>query len=92
MNQLNGFDPILFLDLKNIKLSEKQQLSDELMIQISDYLAVRFIELLPNDKLEEINSQSDLFNLTKEGLSDFDDKVKQFLDDFKIEFLQNLKK
>lgn len=88
MNQLNNFDPILFLDLKHIKPSDKQKISDELMIQISDYLAVRLIEILPNDKIERINSQTELFSLAKDEISDFDKKIKEYLEDFKVEFLK----
>jgi len=91
MKQLLGFDPLLFLGITNIKSEEKNIVSQKILDRISQYLAIRIIELLPESDLEDIDDPEKLFSVAKEKIPDFDKKVKVFLEDFKKEFNTNLK-
>ena len=91
MNQLLGFDPLLFLGITNIKDEEKQFVSEKILDRLSQYLALRIIELLPEHDLKEIDDPEKLFSVAKEKIPDLDKKTKVFLEDFKKEFNNNLK-
>lgn len=91
MQQLLGFDPLLFLGIKNLKEEEKSIVSEKLLDRISQYLAIRVAELLSEDDLKSIDDPQQLFSLAKERIPDLDKKVKVFLEDFKKEFQSNLK-
>ncbi|MEK7517610.1 MAG: hypothetical protein AAB583_03605 [Patescibacteria group bacterium] len=92
MNQLLGFDPLLFLGITNIKDEEKSIVSQKLLDRISQYLAIRIVELLSEEDLKSIDDDPQkLFSLAKEKIPEFDNKVKVFLEDFKKEFNNNLK-
>lgn len=91
MQQLLGFDPLLFLGITNVNAEEKSVVSDKLLDRISQYLAIRITELLSEDDLKNIDDPQQLFSLAKEKIPDLDKKVKLFLEDFKKEFNSNLK-
>ena len=91
MKQLLGFDPLLFLGITNIKDEEKQFVSEKILDRLSQYLALRIIELLPEHDLKEIDDPEKLFSVAKEKIPDLDKKTKVFLEDFKKEFNNNLK-
>ena len=85
-----GFDPLLFLGIANIKDEEKNIVSQKILDRISQYLAIRIIELLPESDLKDIDDPEELFSVAKEKIPDFDKNVKAFLEDFKKEFNNNL--
>lgn len=91
MNQLSGFDPLKFLDLKDLKNEEKDILSDKLLNKISQYLLIRVAELLQEEEIKRLNNPNDVFSLAKNKIPDLNNKVKLFLEDFKTEFYKNLK-
>lgn len=91
MNQLLGFDPLLFLGITNLKPEEKDMVSKKLLDRISQYLVIRIVELLPEAELKHIDDPQKLFSVAKEKIPDLDKKVKVFLADFKKEFNNNLK-
>jgi len=90
MKQLKGFDPLLFLEIKNVDPKDRNKLSFELMSQISEFLAIKTLQLIPGEKAEEFNSLEELFKYAQENILNFDLKVKQFLDEFKKEYQKNL--
>lgn len=91
MKQFLDFDPLLFLEITNLKPEEKTIVSQKILDRISQYLAIRIIELLPEHNLEDIDDPEKLFSVAKEKIPDLDSKVKVFLEDFKREFQSNLK-
>ena len=91
MKQLLGFDPLLFLEITKIKDEEKSIVSQKILDRISQYLAIRIIELLPESDLKDIDDPEKLFSVAKEKVPDLGSKVKVFLEDFKNEFNNNLK-
>ena len=92
MNQLLGFDPLLFLGITNLKDEEKHTVSQKLLDRISQYLAIRIVELLSEDDLKDVGDDPQkLFSVAKQKISDLDAKVKVFLEDFKKDFNNNLK-
>lgn len=91
MQQLVGFDPLLFLGITNIKDEEKSIVSEKLLDRISQYLVIRIIELLSEEDLKNTGEDPQkLFSLAKQKIPDLDKKVKVFLEDFKKEFNNNL--
>lgn len=91
MNNLQGFDPLLFLGITNLKDEEKNIVSRKILDRISQYFAIRIIELLPENDLRDIDDPEKLFSVAKEKIPDLDKKIKEFLEDFKKEFNNNLK-
>jgi len=91
MNKLLGFDPLIFLGITNLKGEEKTAISKKLLDRISQYLAIRIVELLPENDLKNIGDPQKLFSTAKEKVPDLENKVKVFLEDFKKEFNSNLK-
>lgn len=90
-NNLQGFDPLLFLGITNITGEEKDILSKDLLEKISRYITVRTGELLSENDINGIKGDSEkLFALAKEKIPDFDSKIKIFLEDYKKEYNQNL--
>lgn len=89
MTQLLGFDPLLFLGITNVKPEEKTDVSQKLLDRISQYLVIRICELLPEDDLKNIDTPQQLSSIAKNKVPDLDNKVKQFLEDFKKEFNAN---
>lgn len=81
-----GFDPLLFLDISDVKKDEKHKLTEELLIQISNYLAIRFIEILPRESTQNIQTFEELFLASQKNFPDFNEKIKLFLGDFKKEY------
>lgn len=90
MKQLRGFDPLVFLKINNIDPKDRNKLSFELMSQISEYLVIRTLQLLPPNKTENMQSPEELFDLVEQLVPDFNDKISQFLNDFKMEYAKNL--
>ena len=90
MKQLLGFDPLLFLGITNIKDEEKSIVSQKILDRISQYLAIRIIELLSEHDLRDIDDPEKLFSVAKEKIPDFDNKIKLFMEDFRKEFNNNL--
>lgn len=92
MNNFFGFDPLLFLGITNLKDEEKNVVSQKILDRISQYLAIRIIELLWEEDLENIDDDPQkLFLIAKQKIPDLDKKAKVFLEDFKKEFSNNLK-
>lgn len=91
MTQLLGFDPLLFLEINNLKGQEKTDVSQKLLDKISQYLVIRITELLSEDDLKQIDDPQKLFSIAKNKIPDLDNKVKMFLEDFRKEFYKNLK-
>ena len=85
MNQLLGFDPLVFLGIKNLKDEEKSAVSKKLLDKISQYLLIRVSELLPEDDMKDIEDPDKLFSLAQTKITDLNNKVKVFLEDFKKE-------
>lgn len=52
MNQLLGFDPLLFLGITNLKAEEKHIVSQKILDRISQYLVIRITELHPEENLK----------------------------------------
>lgn len=88
--QLLGFDPLLFLEITNLKGQEKNIVSQKLLDNISQYIVIRVTEILPEEELKHIDGPQKLFSVAKNKIPDLGSKVKQFLDDFKKEFNTNL--
>lgn len=91
-NNLLGFDSLLFLGITNLKEEEKDIVSRKLLDRISQYIAIRIVELLPEEDLKGIDDDPQkLFSVAKQKIPDIDKKVKIFLEDFKNDFNNNLK-
>lgn len=86
---LLNFNPLLFLDINNIENDKKKELSDKLMDQISTYLIARILDLLP-EKLEACNPQ-EVYKIALKEIPDIKGKINFFLQDFKVQFYNNLK-
>lgn len=87
-----GFDPLLFLGITNLKGEEKHIVSQKLLDRISQYIAIRIVELLLEEDLKNIGDDADkLFFVAREKIADLDKKAKVFLEDFKKEFNNNIK-
>lgn len=87
-----SFDPLLFLGLTNLKDEERGVVSQKLLGRISQYIAIRIVELLSEEDLKNIGDDPQkLFSLAKQKIPDLENKVKLFLEDFKREFNNNLK-
>ena len=91
-NNFQGFDPLLFLGVTDPKHEEKDIISQKILDRISQYIAIRIVELLSKDDLKSIDdSPQKLFSIAKSKIPDLDNKVKVFLEDFKKEFNSNFK-
>lgn len=90
VNKLLGFDPLLFLEIKNLNGDEKTLVSKYLLNKISQYLLIRISEILPAEDTKFISEPDELFTLAQNKISNLNDKVKIFLGDFKKEFSNNL--
>ena len=88
-NNLQGFDPLLFLGITNLKGDEKGAFSEKLIDTISQYIIVRIAELLSDDDLTTIDNPAKLFEVARSKIPDFDAKIKLFLEDFKKEYYNN---
>lgn len=82
---LRSFDPILFLGLK-VDDSEIEDLRYQLLEQISQYVLIRTIELLPSEKVPHLTTAESIFNYAFKEIPSYDKKVQQFLADFKREW------
>jgi len=92
MKQLMVFDPLLFLGITNLKPEEKNIVSQKILDRISQYIAIRIVELLSEEDLKSIDGDPQkLFATAKQKIPDLDNKVKIFLEDFKNDFNNNLK-
>ena len=91
MNTLQGFDPLLFLGINNLRNREKSDVSEKLLDKISQYLVIRISDLLPAENIRKLKTPEDLFFMARNNIPDIDTKVKLFLEDFKKEFYKNLK-
>lgn len=89
MQQFNGFDPILFLNISGVKKEDNQSISDQLLVRIGDYLAVRFLEIMPEELIKNIQSTPQLLSSAQNYFLDFNQKIKLFLEDFKREYSLN---
>lgn len=91
MTQLFGFDPLLFLGIKNLNGEEKSLVSKHLLNKISQYLLIRISELLSIEDLKSTDDTGKLFVLAQNKIPKLSQQVKIFLEDFKKEFHDNLK-
>ena len=90
-DNLQGFDPLLFLGITNLKDQEKSIVSQKILDRISQYIAIRIGELISEEDLKSIDGDPQkLFSVGKEKIPDFSNKIKLFLEDFKTEFNNNL--
>jgi len=53
-----GFDLLLFLGITNLKSEEKNIVSQRILDRISQYTAIRVIELLPESDLKALGGKS----------------------------------
>ena len=91
-NNLQGFDPLLFLGITNLQGEEKDILSQELLYKMSRYIAVRIAELLQENDIKDIAGDPEkLFSIAKDKIPDSDNMIKLFMEDFRKEFNENLK-
>lgn len=88
--QFLGFDPLTFLELTNIKIEDKEYLSRQIWNQLSEYLVIRIIELLPSDQLENIETPKELFSIAEKTIPNFKDKIKTCLEDWRNQFKRKL--
>jgi len=91
MDKFLGFDPLVFLGIKDLKGKEKQEVSEKLLNKISQYLTIRTIEELDVSQLKRTKNPEVLFSIAKSKIPNFNTKVGQYLEDFKTEFYKNLK-
>lgn len=91
-NQLiSKFDPIEFLNLKQLDDKTKQKLRPKLSENIGEYLLIRLLNLLPEDtdekmKFNKIKSVKELEVIIKKYIPDFKKQLNKFLLDFKREY------
>lgn len=88
-NNLQGFDPLLFLGITNLKDEEKNIVSQKILVNISNYIFVRMGELLEEDDLKNIDNPDELFDVAKSKIPDLPSKIKLFLEDFKKDYYNN---
>lgn len=82
---LLGFDPIKYLDL-HIDSADRHAVSDGILDVIAQYIATRTIELLPENQLSEISDIAQVFEHAQKTIPNYDQKIKEFLNDFKKEY------
>jgi len=92
MRKFLGFDPLLFLGIKNLSGEEKTLASKQLLNKISQYLLIRISEVLSIEDLKSTDDTDKLFVLAQSKILNFNDRIKTFLEDFKKEFYSNIKK
>lgn len=90
MNKFLGFDPLLFLGIKNLNGEEKNLVSKHLLNKISQYLLIRVSELLSPNDLKSTSDPGKLFVLAQNKIPNFNARVNNFMEDFKKEFFNNL--
>ncbi len=91
MNKLPGFDPLIYLGIKNLRGEEKTLASKHLLNKISQYLLIRISELLSIADLKSTNDPDKLFTLAQSKIPNFSNHIKAFIEDFKKDFYKNLK-
>lgn len=87
----NKFDPIEFLEISGLGVSERESLRKKLEANISEYLLIRLLEELPDtvdEKLKDnkVRSIEELENILKSHIPNFDKKIKQHLEEFKKQY------
>lgn len=85
---------ILFyvLGITNLKTEEAPIVSQKVLDRISQYIAIRIVELFSEEDLKNIDGDPEkLFATAKQKIPDLDKRVKVFLEDFKNDFNNNLK-
>lgn len=92
MKQFLGFDPLLFLGIKNLNGNEKDLVSKHLLNKISQYFLIRISEILTIEDLKSTNDPDKLFVLAQSKIPNFSHRIKIFLEDFKEDFYKNIKK
>lgn len=92
MGKLSGFDPLVFLGIKNLKGKEKQEVSSNLLNKISQYIIIRISEQLLTEDVGRAKTLERLFSLAQEKIPDLAHQMKLFLTDFRTEFGNNIKK
>lgn len=90
MSYFQGFDPLQFLNITNLKDEEKDILSSKLLDKICQYISLRIAELLDKQELNKIEDHKVLLNVAMEKVPGLDKRIKEFLDDFKEEYYKNL--
>jgi hypothetical protein len=91
MDNFLGFDPLVFLGIKDLKGEEKLEVSKKMRDKISQYILVRTVADLDVSYLKKIKDPKVLFKLAGNKIPNFNTKVKQYLEDFKKEFHETLK-
>ena len=92
MKQFLGFDPLLFLGIKNLSGDKKSVVSKHFLNKMSQYLLIRISELLSIEDLKSTNEPEELFVLAQNKIPNLNTQIKTFLDDFKKDFYTNIKK
>lgn len=83
-----SFDPLKYLNL-HLSQEVKGRASHHLLDQLSQYLIIRTVELIPEHELSRIESVESLFAKASESIPDYNGHVWQFIDDFKKEYSKN---
>ena len=84
------FDPVEFLGIKGLGKSEQEDLRKKLEVNISEYILIRLLEGLP-DKVDkqlkkEIENIDELEKMLKSHIPDLENKVEQYLQEFKNQY------
>lgn len=90
------FDPIAFLKLNHIEDSKKKQLKPRLLNNISEYLLIRLLDILPKEidkevNFDQISSISKLEDIFRQYIPHLDAKIDDILAEFKKEYKNRYK-
>lgn len=93
---LSNFDPIVFLEIDTASYSadEITKMRSSLMSKIGEYILLKFSENLTQEQFNQVSSIRDgsqLINVLKNFIPDFDSKILQEVENFKTEYKQILK-
>jgi hypothetical protein len=91
MSRTSSFDPLDFLDIRDLRGEGKKEVSNRLRDKISQYILIRIVEDLGPSQLKKIKDPKELFSFLSSKIPGFNTKVNKYLQDFKKEFYKNLK-
>lgn len=78
-----NFDPILFLDLNTLKTEDKKRIRNNLNQKISEFILIKIIAELPENKIKDEDNPAHLFALAKRTIPNLDSFIKKKLEEFK---------
>lgn len=76
------FDILKFLGL-SLGLNEKEFANEKLLGLLGNYIIVKTVSLLPEEKLDSITTPKELFELAIKEIPDFNTQVQEFVLEFK---------